>query len=155
MDDVRLRRGGDSAPAPLWLIAVLALAPFPAAALAYSYGPADYARPALTGLLVWSAVVLSFLGGVRWGLESAEPEPRWQRLALSALAPVMACVAFLARGRAPDVWILAALIASFLVQWLLDHRAPDTPARYPKLSTAVTGAACVSLALVLEKAANA
>ena len=41
------------------------------------------------------------------------------------------------------------------VEWLFDHQTPDTPSRYPMLSTAVTGAACVSLALALEKAMSA
>lgn len=152
MADARPGSRADSAPASLWLIALVALAPFPAAALAYGYGPADYARPALTVILVWSAVVLSFLGGVRWGLESAEPHPRWHRLALSAISPAMACIVFLGRGRLPDAWILGGLIAIFLVQWLFDHQAPDTPSRYPRLSTTLTAGACISLALVLEKA---
>ena len=61
----------------------------------------------------------------------------------------------LARGAAPDSWILGGFLMAFLVQWLFDHQTPDTPSRYPMLSTAVTGAACVSLALALEKAMSA
>jgi uncharacterized ferredoxin-like protein len=34
----------------------------------------------------------------------------------------------------------------------LDHQGPDVAARYPKLSTAVTAAACVSMALCLDTA---
>jgi hypothetical protein len=134
---------------------LLALSPFPVAALIFSYGPENLARPSLTALLAWSTAVLSFLGGVRWGLETREPRPRWMRQAFSALCAVAAWVILLARGAAPDAWILGGFIAAFLVQWLFDHQTPDTPSRYPMLSTAVTGAACVSLALALEKAMSA
>lgn len=155
MDDVRPAARAESIPATLWAIALLALSPFPLAALLYGYGPEQYARPALTSLLVWAAVVLSFLGGVRWGLETRELRPRWMRQAFSALCAVAAWVILLARGTAPDSWILGGFIAAFLVQWLFDHQVAGAPSRYPLLSTAVTGAACVSLALALEKAMSA
>lgn len=155
MDDVRPAARAESIPATLWAIALLALSPFPLAALLYAYGPEQYAGSALTGLLVWAAVVLSFLGGVRWGLETREPHPRWMRQAFSALCAVAAWVILLARGSAPDSWILGGFIAAFLVQWLFDHQVASAPSRYPLLSTTVTAAACVSLALALEKAMSA
>lgn len=154
MDDVRPAASDETTPVALWVIALLALSPFPASALVYSYGPSHWHSAALTTLLAWSAVVLSFLGGVRWGLETREPRPRWMRQAFSALCAVAALVVLLARGRAPDTWILAGFIGAFLIQWLFDHQTPDVPSRYPILSTAVTGAAGVSLALALEKAMN-
>jgi hypothetical protein len=54
----------------------------------------------------------------------------------------------------PDPWLLALFIAAFMIQWLFDHQIPDTPSRYPSLSTALTAAAGMSLALALEKAIN-
>jgi uncharacterized membrane protein YeaQ/YmgE (transglycosylase-associated protein family) len=155
MDETRAAAKAESIPAPLWGIALIALAPFPAAGVAYAYGPPNLMRPAMTVILAWSAVVLSFLGGVRWGLETREPEPRWQRQAFSFLCAVAGAVVLLARGSAPDTWILGGFITAFLIQWLFDHQTPNTPSRYPMLSTAVTGAACVSLALVLERALHA
>lgn len=154
MDDVRPAPEAESIPAALWTIALVALSPFPLAALAYCYGPANWAEPSLTTLLAWSAVTLAFLGGVRWGLETREASPRIVRQAFSFLCAVAAVVILLARERAPDVWILGGFIVAFLIQWLFDHHTPDTPSRYPILSTAVTGSACVSLALALEKAMN-
>jgi hypothetical protein len=155
MDDVRPATRAESIPVGLWVIALLALSPFPAAALLYSYGPPDLMRPALTSLLGWSAVVLAFLGGVRWGLETREPRPRITRQAFSAMCAVAAWVVLLARGRAPDTWILGGFIAAFLIQWLFDHQTPDTPSRYPMLSTSLTAGACISLGLALEKAMSA
>lgn len=155
MDDVRPAARAESPPFALWVIALLALAPFLIAAGIYSYGPAEKAADMLNVLLTWSAMIMSFLGGVRWGLETRETEPRWQRQAFSALAAVAAWVILLARGQVADTWIMGGFIAAYLIQWLFDHQTPDTPARYPALSTALTGAACVSLAMALEKAMHA
>jgi len=155
MDDVRSATTTESAPPALWSIALLALAPFLISALVIAYGERQYAPAALTVLLTWSAVVLAFLGGVRWGLETALPEPRWERLAGSVISPVAAWSLFLGRERLEPSWILIGFMAAFLLQWLFDHRAPDVPARYPRLSTALTAGACISLALVLEQTLKA
>ena len=152
MDDAERLSRNEAPPAALWIIVVLALAPFPIAAAAYGYGSAGIARPALTIILTWSAVVMSFLGGVRWGMETLQARPRWPRQVISTASAVVAWLLLLARHRVPDSWILAGAIAAFLVQWLFDHQAPDVPARYPKLSTTITAAACVSLALCLDQA---
>jgi hypothetical protein len=142
----------EAAPLALWIIAICALAPFPIAAAAYGWGSADVARPALNVILNWSGVVLAFLGGARWGLESGRPAPRAERLVISVLSPVVACLLLASRHRLPDGWIIGGCIGAFLVQWLFDHQAPDVPARYPRLSTALTAAACVSLAVCLDQA---
>jgi hypothetical protein len=152
MDDARAMSRNESPPAGLWAIALVALAPFPVSALVYAYGPSAADSPALTVLLTWSAVVLSFLGGVRWGMETGLPTPRWGRQIISALSGIAAWGLLIARDRIPVTWILGGGVAAFLVQWLFDHQGPDVPARYPKLSTAVTAAACVSLALCLDRA---
>lgn len=152
MDEAKVVSRNEAPPVALWTIAGLALAPFPVSAIAYAYGPAEVARPALTIILTWSAIVMSFLGGVRWGMETGRIAPRWIRLMISVFSGVVAWGLLLARHRAPDSWILAGAIAAFLLQWLFDHQGPDVPARYPKLSTALTAAACVSLAICLDQA---
>lgn len=152
MDDAQAVTRNEAPPAALWIIALLALAPFPVSAAAYAYGSPDLARPSLTILLTWSAVVLSFLGGVRWGMETGLDAPRWWRQVISVLSAVAAWGLLIARHQIADRWILAGGIVAFLVQWLFDHQGPNVPARYPKLSTAVTVAACVSLAMCLDRA---
>lgn len=155
MDDVRTPARRESIPLALWAIALFALSPFPITALIYSYGPVARMEPALSSLLQWSAVVLSFLGGVRWGLETREASPRPMRQVFSAMCAVAGWVILMSRGRAPDTWVIGGFMTAFLIQWLFDHQTPDTPSRYPMLSTAVTAGACVSLALCLEKAMHA
>jgi len=142
----------EAPPLALWLIALAALAPFPLAAWAYGWGQAEAARRGLTVIITWSAVILAFLGGVRWGLESALAKPRWQRLLISVLSPVIAWSMLLSRGRIANTWIIGGCIVAFLIQWLFDHHGPEVPARYPKLSTTLTAAACVSLAVCLDQA---
>lgn len=155
MDDVRTPQARETIPPALWVIVLVALSPFPVTALIYGYGPESRMEPMLKALLEWSAVVLSFLGGVRWGLETREANPRPMRQAFSAMCAMAGWVILMARGHTADTWILAGFIAAFLIQWLFDHQTADTPSRYPLLSTSVTTAACVSLALCLERAMHA
>jgi Protein of unknown function (DUF3429) len=141
-----------SAPAPLWTIALLALAPFPILAAFYAYGAPSSAAQALSAVLTWSALVLSFLGGVRWGLESSRPSPRWYRLSASVLSSIAAWFLLMALDELGAAWVIGGFMAAFILQWLFDHAAPDVPARYPRLSTVLTAGACVSLAAALEHA---
>jgi hypothetical protein len=150
--DVRHGRADETPPVLLWVIAAVAVIPFPASALMYGYGPAEHMKGSLTMLLTWSAIILAFIGGVRWGLETREPRPRRYRLAFSALCAAAAWAVLLARGQVPDAWLLGLFIAVFLIQWLFAHQTPEAPSRYPMLSHVMVGAACVSLALALEKA---
>jgi hypothetical protein len=142
----------EAAPLSMWLLAVLALLPFPVSAGIYGYGPPAASRQAVTVLLTWSAVVLSFLAGVRWGLESGRRVPRRGRLAGALMFGVVAWGLLLARWRLDLAWIVTAYLAAFMLQWLSDHAAPNTAARFPRLSTSVTVAACVSLAVALDQA---
>jgi hypothetical protein len=142
----------EQAPISLWAMAVFALAPFPVSAAVYGYGPPSLAREAVTVLLTWSAVVLSFLAGVRWGLENGRRTPRRGRLAISIGFALIAWILLLARWRFDLRWTIAAYLVVFMLQWLTDHAAPNTVSRFPKLSTAVTTAACVSLAVALDQA---
>jgi hypothetical protein len=145
--------GRESTPIPLWGLAILTLLPFPVSAGVYGYGPPVVAREALTVLLTWSAVVLSFIAGVRWGLETSRRSPRWDRLALSLVFAALAWLLLLARWRLQTAWTLGLYLAAFMLQWLSDHALPKSAwARFPKLSTAVTAAACVSLAVALDEA---
>lgn len=141
------------APRSIWAIALFGLSGFGVSAVAYAYGPPWASSHGLNVLITWSAVMLGFLGGIRWGLESGrKAPPRWTRLVVSTLFPIGGWTLLAARGDIPVEWILTGFIAAYILQWLFDHSAPDTPARYPRLMTVLTLGACVSLAMALEKA---
>ncbi len=152
MDEVRPGRRVETPPALVWVMAATAVVPFPASALMYGYGPAEHMEGSLTMLLTWSAIILAFIGGVRWGLETREPRPRRYRMGFAALCAAAAWGLLLWRGQVDDAVILGLFIAMFMIQWLFDHPNPEAPSRYPMLSTVLAGSACVSLALALEKA---
>ena len=152
MDDVGPGHRAETPPALVWAIAAVAAIPFPASALMYGYGPAEHMEGSLTMLLTWSAIILAFIGGVRWGMETREARPRRHRLAFSALSGAAAWGVLLWRGQVPDAWLLGLFIGVFMIQWLFAHQTPEAPERYPMLSHVMAGAACVSLAVALEKA---
>jgi hypothetical protein len=133
-------------------MAIFGLLPFPISAGIYGYGPPTEARVALTALMTWSSIALTFLAGVRWGLECGRRVPRWGRLAGAVAFGVVAWGLLLVRWRLDPAWILTGYLAAFMLQWLSDHAAPNTAARFPRLSTTVTAAACVSIAVALDQA---
>lgn len=142
----------EAAPKPIWAVSLLGLLGFPVPAMIYAYGPDRMGALALTGLITWSAVVLAFLGGVRWGLESSRPIVRWPRLLASTISPIAGWLLFAARHYIDVSWVVCGFLVAFMLQWLFDQATPDVESRYPRLTTILTLVACVSLAMALEKA---
>ena len=141
-----------SAPKRLWAMALFGLAPFPVSDVIYAYGPSSYSIHGLNVLLTWSAVTMGFLGGVRWGVESVREEPNLARLAGSTISP-FAGWGLLALRRYVDIdWIVGGFLAAFIIQWMFDQAAPGVPNKYPRMVTALTLGAGISLAMALEKA---
>ena len=137
-------------PAPALILGLLGLLPFFAGAGVYAFGSPELGGPGLLTLLTWSAAVLSFLGGTRWGVEIAEnPDPRWSVLTLSVLPPLAAWLLLAAAPLAQTERQLGGFIAAFALQWLWDSRAKDPPRWYGGLRTFLTAGAVVSLVLAL------
>ena len=131
---------------------LLGLAPFLAGAGVYAFGPPNLGGPGLLTLLAWSAAILSFLGGTRWGVEmAARPQPRWSVLVLSVLPPAAAWILLSASQLATTERQLTGFIAAFALQWLWDLRAKDPPRWYAPLRTLLTAGAVAALALALWK----
>jgi len=129
-------------PAPARWLGLGGLVPFFAGA-AVSWAPdADLRRFALTALAAYAAVILSFLGGVRWGavLHDEAALSRWTPLTLSVLPSLVAWVALLL----PIAPMLALLLAGLLGQFVLDRRAAargQLPAWYAGLRVILTAGA--------------
>ena len=140
-------------PTPALVLGVLGLVPFFAGAGVYAFGPADLGGPGLLTLLAWSAAILSFLGGTRWGVEmAARPQqPRWSVLTPSVLPTAAAWLLLAAAPLAATERQLMGFIAAFVLMWLWDFRAKDPPRWYGPLRTLLTAGAVVALALALWK----
>ena len=107
---------------------------------------------------VYGALILSFLGGARWGLEVARPNPRFGVVSLAMLPSIAGLLLLLlpAEWRAAQLWALAAALG---LHWLWDLRGDGLPPWYPRLRTilalgAVTALAAMAL-LVGHVAAHA
>ncbi|HVY02077.1 MAG TPA: DUF3429 domain-containing protein [Caulobacterales bacterium] len=140
--------------APLW-IGFAALAPLIGAALLAMSSDPETARAALVSFGIYAAAMLSFLGGVRWGLEIAR-------------APNAPNAARLAYATAPSIggWILAYTVAAdprvagaamifsglFAVQYVWDRTSAQerlAPAWYPLLREVLTGGAMLACIVVM------
>lgn len=111
-------------PAALWLGMAGAL-PFVAlATAAWLPGPAPGA-PLSFALIAYGAVILSFLGGVRWGLAiagygaGADDGPSWKRLGLAVAPSLIAWFSLLIAAPAG----LLTLAAAFAAMLAIDRRA--------------------------------
>jgi hypothetical protein len=139
-------------PVAAWTLGILAITPFVVLALVYRYGSGRHEEATLLALMSYSAVVLSFLAGSRWGREITTAQPRWSILLPSMMAMFIAWGLRFSDDFMPLTWQLGGFIAAFLASWLWDSVSPDLPGWYPRLRTALTGGACVSLAFALGKA---
>lgn len=124
------------------------LVPFIAGALlAVAGGPwRDWAETALLG---YGAVILSFMGGVHWGMTIAAPACSAPRLAWSVVWALLGWAGLLVGG---DLG-LVLLAAGFVGLFAYDRRATgrnEAPAWYPALRRPLTAVvvACLVVAML-------
>jgi hypothetical protein len=113
---------------------LIRLSPFAA-----SFDPAQRALPA------YGAVILSFLGGVRWGLALPDGERLPARLTLSVLPALAGWVALLL----PQRMGLILLAVGFALMLFADQRFPLAPAWYRRLRVPLSAGAVSCLLLGL------
>lgn len=98
-------------------------------------------------LLVYSAIILSFIGGVRWGAEIAKRErPRFAELGpsvLGALAGWGLVMAGFQHGM--QTWMFAAMGAALTLHYLYDAISPELPLWYRRMRLWPTLGAVLSL----------
>ena len=141
---------GRSIPRPALIFGVLGLVPFVAGPVALVLHLMQ--GSALMGLEgIYSAVILSFLGGARWGFEIVRPALSMWRIGLT-MGPSVASFLLAGAGLVfgPDnSLVAAAVLLAFTVlmvlQWLWDAAATDAPPWYGHLRRWLTVPVVVSL----------
>jgi hypothetical protein len=100
------------------LLGYAGLIPFVAAAMALWLLPEGSTGSALAGpaLSGYAAVIVSFLGGIHWGVALRQPAPPAGLLAWGVVPSLVAWVALLL----PLPWALALLGAMLLLCWAVD-----------------------------------
>lgn len=127
------------------------LIPFLGSAFAYAFGDPRLAGPALLTLVTYSAAILSFLGGVRWGAEMmASPRPS-ALVMIGSNLPSLLAWGLLAAPFATPVMQFTGFLIAFVLHWAWDLASPGLPAWYRRLRTPLTVGAVLSVGLALWK----
>jgi hypothetical protein len=135
----------DRARLTAWTLTLAGLIPFVGCAALVLLTP-DGARVWIEPLTVYGAIILSFLGGARWGRTMAGPEPDWLQLVLSNLPAVAAWLTFL--PTVPDGFQLLVMIFGLIAMLYWDLRT--APVWYRNLRLTATGGAALSLLVVMQ-----
>jgi len=138
--------------ATAWFLAGLGALPFLAMAVAATVSPA-FSAAHLGGdkaFLAYGAVILSFMGGVRWGraLTLAEPARAAEQMILSVAPSLAAWLALLI----DRPWSLLLLAAGFALQAAWDWKSAGTgllPAWFGRLRLTISAIVIASIALVM------
>jgi hypothetical protein len=106
--------------------------------------------PALSGwsdkaLGLYAAVILSFLGGARWGRAVSETAPDPRLIALS-MAPSVAAWGLVLLPAGHSGLQLAGLAGALVLHLLWDLRSKGLPGWYPRLRLILTAGAVAGLA---------
>lgn len=96
-----------------------------------------YRTEAAAVLGIYGGLILSFLGGARWGMAVGRPEPDSGIVTLSMLPTVAGLTLVLM----PDAVRLPGLAAALSLHWLWDFRSSGLPAWYPLLRSVLTAGA--------------
>ena len=138
-------------PGPALWLGLAGLIPFVAGAV--SLWASMPLLPPETGLklaIIYGAIILSFLGGIRWGTAIGPYDSGRQTLEFSA--SVLGSLAGLAAAFLPAIPALALLIAGFLMQGLWDAVSVDSgrlPGWFGRLRMLLTAGAVISLVATL------
>ena len=125
------------------------LVPFWVAALAVVLAEGEVEAAALRAQVAYGAVILTFLGGVHWGLALRAPhETSWARLGWGVTPSLLGWIALLMAPR-PALALLAASLAAALFVDLRSLGAGVSAAWYLPLRRLLTAAAVASIALSL------
>ena len=107
---------GQGAPSRLaWLLGLAGLLPFVAATALQWVSPPGWRMLAAMALLSYGAVIVSFLGGIHWGLAMRLTPPPAARLLWGVLPSLLAWLALLLDSPRGHALLALSLLACYLV----------------------------------------
>jgi hypothetical protein len=132
-------------PAPAAVLGLAGVVPFAASAL----GSFWLGASATAALLAYGAVILSFLGGIHWGLAIGQRDPSYRRLGLGVVPSLVGWAPLLLGGAGGLLLLAAAFVAVLALDFQLS-RGVMAPAWFPRLRTLLTVAVvlCLLVAVV-------
>lgn len=148
LKDVIDQPAGDAASRPTRearLLGIAGLLPFVAGAAALWTLPPEWLGLAANALLAYAALIVTFLGGIHWGLAMPQPALRRKQLLWGVLPSLLGWAALLLNS----IWGLVLMAASLLLCYVVDtqfYRAQGFSAwlRLRAMLTAVAVASCLS-----------
>lgn len=128
--------------ADAWALGVGGLIPFVGLATGLWLLPPEWLELQAMGMLAYAAVIVSFLGGIHWGLAMRQAKPRRGLLIWGVLPSLLAWAALLLNS----VWGLLLMAASLLLCYIVDCRIyrPLELGGWLGLRALLTGVASVS-----------
>lgn len=136
-----------------WILTVAGTIPFIAATAFIFRGEAHVRIPAIAALVTYCAVVLSFLGGIEWGLalreEAGNERTRAVALGLSTVPSLAAWAVLWLPG---PTYQVGTAIGIFVMAWAADQYLASRgllPTWFVDLRTAITGVVAVILGVAL------
>ena len=132
---------------PAFVLGWLGVIPFAAFALLAVTGGVLPNGAAMSGLVLYGAIILSFMGGAQWGLSMVRGGGTiGTRLAISVL-PALAAFGLWFLPAIQALLGLAAIFVALLLYDIAMARAGAAPAWYPALRTQLTSAVVICLLL--------
>jgi hypothetical protein len=146
MSDVRPDFRLSAAPPAARALGLAGLLPFVGLVAIALAGPEAARVPALALLADYGALILSFMGGCRWGLASAGlgEGPRWWPLGVSVVPALLAFGALALGGPVGLIVLALGLLALFAADVSLT-RAAGAPTWWPGLRLPLTAGAAICL----------
>jgi hypothetical protein len=130
-------------PGSILFYGLLGLIPFLAPPLLSLWVPAHAPFLALVAL-GYAALILSFLGGARWGAEAQRQVPRFGTISLAMLPTIAGLLLLLAPGLSRPAQ-LTAMAALLVLHFVWDVRSSGLPPWYPRLRALLTFGAITGL----------
>ncbi|MEM7775612.1 MAG: DUF3429 domain-containing protein [Pseudomonadota bacterium] len=154
-----LGQSPDRMPLAALLLGILGLIPFIALPFLAIAQP-ELAIPNWLGahltipaLLLYAAIILSFLGGVQWGLAMATPASErivlWRRYVVSVLPSLLAWFA-LFLGTRTGLFVLAVGFVLLLIYDIQSVRRGEAPLWYERLRLGLSTVVVLSISITLS-----